>query len=98
QQDVGWLQVAVRDPGVLRVAEGVSDLLADPRDPAPWQPAALGEFRAERRARDETHDDPRRVLMLDHVEDRDHAGVIQPGGRPGRPGHGGPGDGAPRFL
>jgi hypothetical protein len=49
----------------------------------------LGQFRGERRARDEAHDDPRRVFVLDHVEDRDHAGVIEPGGRQGRAGHAG---------
>ena len=93
QQHVARLQAAVHDPGGVGVRQGAGDLLADPGRALPGQVAEPGDLRAQRRARDQPHDDPGRVVLLGHVVDRDDGGVIWRRAGPGRPGHGGQQDG-----
>jgi hypothetical protein len=69
-------------PAACACARASATLLADLGRPLPGQPAETGDLGAERRAGNEPHDDPRCVVVLDHVVDGDHAGVVQPGGGP----------------
>jgi hypothetical protein len=77
QQDVVRLQVPVHDPRGVRERQRVRDLLPDLRDPLPRQRPVPLDLRTQRRAVDELHHDPRRALVLDHVMDRDYAGMVQ---------------------
>jgi hypothetical protein len=81
EKDVVWLQVAVDDPGSVRVRQRVGDLLADLRYPLPGNASRRRDLRAQRRAVDELHHDPRDAAVLHDVVDRDHAGMGQPGRR-----------------
>ena len=85
QQDVVRLEVAVHDPGGVRVAQRVRDLPADVGHALPGQALVLADLGAQGRAGDEFHYDPGRAVVFDHVVDRDDAGMGQPGRRPGLP-------------
>jgi len=73
----------VHEAGGVRVREGTRDLLADPGGPLLGQVTEAGDLRGEGFAGHEPHDDPRGVVVLGHVVDRDHAGVVEPGRRAG---------------
>ena len=78
QQDIVWFQVAVHDSGRVRVRQRVRDLRADLRGPLPRQPPVPAISAPSDRPGNELHDDPRRAVMLHHVVDRDHPGMVQP--------------------
>jgi hypothetical protein len=72
----------VYDARSVGVGKGVSDLLADLCHPLPGQSALPGDLGAERQTGDQSHDDPRHAILLDHVINRDHPGMVQPGHGP----------------
>ena len=78
--DVGRLDVAVHDPGLVRDAERERGLPHDRAHLARRERAALVEDRRERLAGDELHDEEGETLVLAVVEDRGDVGVHQ-GGR-----------------
>jgi hypothetical protein len=85
QQDVVRLEVAVHDPGGVRVAQRLCDLPANVGHARPGQARVPADLRAQGGAGDEFHNDPGRAVVFDHVVDRDDARMGQPRCRPRLP-------------
>ncbi|MFN7915380.1 MAG: hypothetical protein U0Q55_08565 [Vicinamibacterales bacterium] len=81
--DVQRLDVAVDDPGLVRVGEAAADLFDDAQLPPDGERRVLLDGLGQRLARDVLHDDVRPVLVIADVEDRDDVRVAQLAGRPG---------------
>ena len=65
--------------GRVRTLQRAEQLLADLRRLKRPERAVLGDQPVERPRLDELHHDPGTAVVFDHVEDRDHARVVQPG-------------------
>ena len=87
QHDVGRLDVAVDDAGLVAVAERVEYALGQLERPLRQDLAAVAQHVAQRRALDQLHHDVgdrgpgERIGLLAGVVDRDDRGVVEPGGR-----------------
>lgn len=73
------------DPGRVRLLQRVHHGGADLGDPPPGQPDLPAEQLGQGFAFEKFHDDDRRVVVLDDVEQGDDARVVEPGRRPGLP-------------
>lgn len=77
-QHVGRLHVAVQDALAVRRAQHVEDGEPDLGGPPRRQRAVLADRLGERLALDQLHDDPRAVVLVDHVVDGHRAVVADP--------------------
>lgn len=82
QQDVARLDVAVHDAGGVRGAQGAQHPQPDAGGLGRLQPLAVPDRVGERAALDQLHDDPRPVVVLQHVVHGDDGRVVDPRGRP----------------
>ena len=100
EQHVARLHVAVHDPVVVRVREGVGDLRAERRDLGRREGVAGPQLRPQAPALDELHDDERLGAAAPVVDPHD-VGVVQARRGPGftlEPLRRGRGDGRRRHL
>ena len=80
EQHVARLDVTMQDAGRVRAAQRAEQPAAQIRGLLRGQRAVLGHDLLQRAALDQLHHDPRAAVgLLDHVEDGDHRGVVQPG-------------------
>ncbi len=77
-QHVGRLHVPVQDALTVRGAQHVEDGEADLRRAPRRQGPVLADHLGEGLALDEFHDDPRPVVLVDHVVHRHRTGVADP--------------------
>jgi len=75
EHDVGRLQIAVHDAGLVRGNQPRDDLPGDRQDPAEGHPALAGQDRREIRAVDVRHRDVLDAVDLANVVDADHVPV-----------------------
>ena len=98
-QDVRGLHVAVHDAGLVRGGQRVGGLAQQRCGLVGGEGPVLPHQLGERAPLDVLHDQPVLVALLDQVEDRDHVGVVEPGGQAGLAlgalEVGGPGTGGP---
>ncbi len=87
QQHVPGLDVPVQHAELVAPVQGGQHLGADLGGLAGLQGAVLADHVRQRAAVDQLHHDPRPAVLLQHVVDGDHAGVLDPGGGAGLPLH-----------
>ncbi len=71
------------DPAPVRGLQGVGKADADPGDLLARQRSLIPDDVSQGRAVHQFHDDPRVVVRVEHIKNRDQSGVVQPTGRAG---------------